>query len=97
VLHVAAEAAYLKAGFLSTIIEAKPFPLIAKDADIQLLDNTHGGYNFVTLTAALDNPELAKEAIKHRLLMFDAFHDMQKKNLKPVMLAQQMLSLLGPT
>jgi aconitate hydratase 2/2-methylisocitrate dehydratase len=77
------EAAYVKAGFLSAIIndEAKS-PLVSKDAAIQLLGNMHGGYNIITLIAALDNAdlaELAAEELKHTLLMFDAFHDVEEK------------------
>lgn len=77
------EAAYVKAGFLAAIVndEAKS-PLISKDAAIQLLGNMHGGYNIVTLVEALDNKdlaELAAEELKHTLLMFDAFHDVEDK------------------
>lgn len=77
------EAAYVKAGFLTAIIEGEASsPIISKDAAIQLLGNMHGGYNIVTLVAALDNAdlaELAAEELKHTLLMFDAFHDVEEK------------------
>lgn len=77
------EAAYVKAGFLSAIVnDEATSPLISKDAAIQLLGNMHGGYNIVTLVAALDNDdlaELAAEELKHTLLMFDAFHDVEEK------------------
>jgi aconitate hydratase 2 / 2-methylisocitrate dehydratase len=77
------EAAYVKAGFLSAIInDETSSPLISKDAAIQLLGNMHGGYNIITLVAALDNAELgelAAEELKHTLLMFDAFHDVEEK------------------
>jgi aconitate hydratase 2/2-methylisocitrate dehydratase len=77
------EAAYVKAGFLTAIIEDQTSSaLISKDTAIQLLDNMHGGYNIVTLVAALDNKdlaELAAEELKHTLLMFDAFHDVEEK------------------
>jgi aconitate hydratase 2/2-methylisocitrate dehydratase len=77
------EAAYVKAGFLSAIVNGEAYcPLISKDAAIQLLGNMHGGYNIVTLVEALDNNELAElaaEELKHTLLMFDAFHDVEEK------------------
>lgn len=77
------EAAYVKAGFLSAIVNGEATsPLISKDAAIQLLGNMHGGYNIVTLVEALDNgdlAELAAEELKHTLLMFDAFHDVEDK------------------
>ncbi|MFT7110722.1 MAG: aconitate hydratase 2/2-methylisocitrate dehydratase [Psychrobacter glaciei] len=78
------EAAYVKACFLTAIIENEAYsPLISKDAAIQLLGKMHGGYNIVTLVAALDNDdlaELAAEELKHTLLMFDTFHDIEEKS-----------------
>lgn len=79
------EAAYVKAGFLSAIVEGSAdCGLISKDAAVQLLGNMHGGYNIVTLVSALDDQdlaELAAEELKHTLLMFDAFHDVEEKAL----------------
>jgi aconitate hydratase 2/2-methylisocitrate dehydratase len=77
------KAAYVKAGFLTAIVkgEAKS-PLIDRLAAIKLLGNMHGGYNIVTLVDALDDKELASaaaEELKHTLLMFDAFHDVDEK------------------
>ncbi|MEH6589747.1 MAG: bifunctional aconitate hydratase 2/2-methylisocitrate dehydratase [Halioglobus sp.] len=73
------EAAYVKAGFLSAIVTGEAqSPLIDKSLAIALLGNMHGGYNIETLVAALSNDDLAVEAakeLKHTLLMFDAFHD----------------------
>jgi len=78
------EAAYVKAAFLSAIInDEASSPLISKDAAVQLLGNMHGGYNIETLVSLLDNPELAElaaEELKHTLLMFDAFHDVEDKH-----------------
>jgi len=78
------EAAYVKAGFLTAIIKDEATsPLISKDAAVQLLGNMHGGYNIVTLVELLDNAdlaELAAEELKHTLLMFDAFHDVEEKH-----------------
>ena len=77
------EAAYVKAGFLSAIVKGEDSsPLISKDAAVQLLGNMHGGYNIETLVALLDDEELAElaaEELKHTLLMFDAFHDVEEK------------------
>lgn len=89
------EAAYVKAGFLSAIVnDEATSPLISKDAAIQLLGNMHGGYNIVTLIAALDNndlAELAAEELKHTLLMFDAFHDVEEKARAGNAFAQDVL------
>lgn len=89
------EAAYVKAGFLSAIInDETSSPLISKDAAIQLLGNMHGGYNIITLVAALDNAELAElaaEELKHTLLMFDAFHDVEEKAKAGNKFAQDVL------
>ncbi len=77
------EAAYVKAGFLSAIVKGEATsPLISKQDAIKLLGNMHGGYNIETLVAALDCTELgalAAEELKHTLLMFDAFHDVEEK------------------
>ena len=77
------EAAYVKAGFLAAIVTGEATsPLIDKPAAIKLLGNMHGGYNIETLVQALDCDELgslAAEELKHTLLMFDAFHDVEEK------------------
>jgi len=77
------EAAYVKAGFLSAIVNAEASsPLISAEEAIKLLGNMHGGYNIVTLVKALDSDALstlAAEELKHTLLMFDAFHDVEEK------------------
>ncbi len=77
------EAAYVKAGFLSAIVKGEATsPLISKQDAIKLLGNMHGGYNIETLVAALDDADLgtlAAEELKHTLLMFDAFHDVEEK------------------
>jgi aconitate hydratase 2/2-methylisocitrate dehydratase len=77
------EAAYVKAGFLSAIAkgEAKS-PLIDKKHAVKLLGTMLGGYNITTLVQLLDDAELgtaAAEELKHTLLMFDAFHDVEEK------------------
>ena len=78
------EAAYVKAGFLSAIAKGEEScSLISAEAAVQLLGNMHGGYNITTLVELLDNKdlaELAAEELKHTLLMFDAFHDVEEKH-----------------
>ncbi len=77
------EAAYVKAGFLSAIVKGEATsPLIDKEKAIKLLGNMHGGYNIETLVGALEDADLgalAAEELKHTLLMFDAFHDVEEK------------------
>ncbi|MCR8924324.1 bifunctional aconitate hydratase 2/2-methylisocitrate dehydratase [Dasania sp. GY-MA-18] len=77
------EAAYVKAGFLSAIVKGEASSaLIDKEHAIKLLGNMHGGYNIETLVTALDCDELgalAATELKHTLLMFDAFHDVEEK------------------
>ena len=78
------EAAYVKAGFLSAIVNREvECPLIDRGSAIRLLGNMLGGYNIATLVAALDDAELcelAAEQLKGTLLMFDAFHDVVEKH-----------------
>jgi aconitate hydratase 2/2-methylisocitrate dehydratase len=77
------EAAYVKAAFLSAIAKGEASsPLIDKTAAVKLLGNMHGGYNIETLVGLLDDETLAAAAaqeLKHTLLMFDAFHDVEEK------------------
>lgn len=78
------EAAYVKAGFLSALAKGEETcDLISADAAVQLLGNMHGGYNIETLVGLLDDNELAElaaEELKHTLLMFDSFHDVEEKH-----------------
>lgn len=77
------EAAYIKAGFLAAIVSGEAHsPLVSREEAIRLLGLMHGGYNITHLTTQLDNPELAPlaaEQLKHSLLIFDAFHDIEEK------------------
>ena len=77
------EAAYVKAGFLAAITKGEDqSPLISKQEAVKLLGNMHGGYNISTLIELLDDAELntlAATELKHTLLMFDAFHDVEDK------------------
>ena len=48
------EAAYVKAGFLSALVNGEAeSPLIDRKSALELLGNMHGGYNIETLIAAL--------------------------------------------
>ena len=78
------EAAYVKAGFLSALAKGDDScELIDREKAVGLLGNMHGGYNIVTLIELLDDDKLAPLAakeLKHTLLMFDAFHDVEEKH-----------------
>ena len=75
------EAAYVKAGFLSAIAKNETqCALIDPAHALKLLGNMHGGYNIETLVSLLTDDALgalAAEELKHTLLMFDAFHDVE--------------------
>jgi len=77
------EAAYVKAAFLSAIAKGEASsPLIDRPLAVKLLGMMLGGYNIETLVGLLDDAELGKLAaqeLKHTLLMFDAFHDVEEK------------------
>ncbi|RUO33524.1 bifunctional aconitate hydratase 2/2-methylisocitrate dehydratase [Aliidiomarina sanyensis] len=77
------EAAYVKAGFLAAITKGEVVsPIIDKARAVKLLGNMHGGYNIETLVSLLDDAELAElagEELKHTILMFDAFHDVEER------------------
>lgn len=89
------EAAYVKAGFLTALVKgAASSPLIDKKHAITLLGNMHGGYNIETLVELLDDAELAPlaaEELKHTLLMFDSFHDVEERAKKGNSHAQAIL------
>ena len=73
------EAAYVKASFLSAIVNGEATsPIIDRALATELLGNMHGGYNVETLVKLLDDSELAEAAaneLKSTTLVFDAFHD----------------------
>jgi len=77
------DAAYVKAGFLTAILKGEASsPVIGRSKAVELLGMMLGGYNIVTLVELLDDAEvgaLAAEQLKHTLLMFDAFHDVDEK------------------
>ena len=76
------EAAYVKAGFLSAIAKGETeCQLIDRASAVKLLGNMHGGYNIETLVTLLSDAELSTAAaaeLKHTLLMFEAFHDVEE-------------------
>lgn len=77
------QAAYVKAAFLNAIVKGEAnSPLITKERAVYLLGTMLGGYNVAPLVDLLDNAELgelAAEALKKTLLVFDAFHDVEEK------------------
>ena len=76
------EAAYVKAGFLSSIATAETAcALIDREQAVSLLGNMLGGYNIGTLIGLLDDDEVGASAareLKQTILVFDAFHDVQQ-------------------
>jgi aconitate hydratase 2 / 2-methylisocitrate dehydratase len=77
------DASKVKASFLGAIAEKTvSSPLITPTFAVELLGTMLGGYNVQPLIEFLDNEELAAtaaNALKHTLLMFDAFHDVEEK------------------
>ena len=76
------EAAYVKAGYLSAIAKGdEQCAVISRAQAVEMLGKMLGGYNIATLVALLEDSELAELAaaqLKHTLLMFDAFHDVDE-------------------
>ncbi|BBG29816.1 bifunctional aconitate hydratase 2/2-methylisocitrate dehydratase [Zymobacter palmae] len=89
------EAAYVKAGFLAAIARGEEHsPLIQRHVAIKLLGTMQGGYNVAPLVELLDDPTTAREAasqLKHTLLMFDAFHDVEERARQGNAAAQEVL------
>ncbi|MCW4151755.1 bifunctional aconitate hydratase 2/2-methylisocitrate dehydratase [Halomonas sp. 18H] len=77
------EAAYVKAAFLTAIAKGEAeSPLVDRIHAVKLLGTMQGGYNIVSLVELLDDETLATEVgeqLKHTLLMFDAFHDVEER------------------
>lgn len=78
------QAAYVKAGFLTAIVKGETTsPLISREKATELLGTMQGGYNVQPLVDALDDEALAPiaaKALKHTILVFDAFHDIEEKS-----------------
>ncbi len=77
------DAAKVKASYLAAIaFGSEKNPLISRARATELLGTMLGGYNVAPLIQLLDDAELgtiAADALKHTLLVFDAFHDIEEK------------------
>lgn len=77
------DAAKVKASYLAAIaFGSEKNPLISRARATELLGTMLGGYNVAPLIQLLDDAELgtiAADALKHTLLVFDAFHDIDEK------------------
>ena len=77
------DAAKVKASYLAAVaLGSEHNPLFDRQRACELLGTMLGGYNIAPLIQLLDDAELAPvaaEALKHTLLMFDAFHDVKDK------------------
>ena len=89
------DAAKVKASFLAAVAEGSASsPLVSPEYATELLGTMLGGYNIHALIELLDNDKLAPIAakgLKHTLLMFDSFHDVQEKPRKAMKYAQEVL------
>lgn len=76
------EAAYVKAGFLTQVARGEVHSAgLSPEHAVRLLGTMLGGYNVASLIDFLKLPSLSKsaaDALKHTLLIFDAFHDVQE-------------------
>ena len=77
------DAAKVKASFLAAVAHGDiQVDLLSKAKATELLGTMVGGYNVKPLIDLLDDAEvapIAAKALKHTLLMFDAFHDVAEK------------------
>src|ERR1044072_3232494 len=77
------DAAKFKASYLAAVaFGTEKTPLLSPQRATELLGTMLGGYNIHPLIELLDSAELgpvAAEGLKHTLLVFDAFHDVQEK------------------
>jgi aconitate hydratase 2 / 2-methylisocitrate dehydratase len=77
------DAAKVKASYLAAVAFGKEAcALISRERATELLGTMLGGYNIHPLIELLDDAavgEIAAGALKHTLLMFDAFHDVEEK------------------
>jgi len=77
------DAAKVKASYLAAIAHgSEKNALISRARATELLGTMLGGYNIHPLIELLDDAEVgsvAANALKHTLLMFDAFHDVEEK------------------
>ncbi len=77
------DAAKVKASYLAAVaFGTEKSALISRERATELLGTMLGGYNIHPLVELLDDAQVgtvAASALKHTLLMFDAFHDVQEK------------------
>ena len=77
------DAAKVKASYLAALaFGTEKNALISRARAAELLGTMLGGYNVAPLVQLLDDAEVAvtaADALKHTLLVFDAFHDVQEK------------------
>ncbi|MBJ6977825.1 bifunctional aconitate hydratase 2/2-methylisocitrate dehydratase [Luteimonas sp. MC1895] len=77
------DAAKVKASYLAALaFGSEQNPLISRERATGLLGTMLGGYNVAPLVELLDDPTLgavAADGLKHTLLVFDAFHDVEEK------------------
>jgi aconitate hydratase 2/2-methylisocitrate dehydratase len=77
------DAAKVKASYLAAVaFGTEANPLISRERATELLGTMLGGYNVSPLIDLLDDAGLgpiAADALKHTLLVFDAFHDIEEK------------------
>lgn len=77
------DAAKVKASYLAALaFGTETNPLISRARATELLGTMLGGYNVHPLIELLDDSvvgAIAADALKHTLLVFDAFHDVQEK------------------
>ncbi len=73
----------MKASFLDQVAKGKvECSVITKEEAAEYLGTMLGGYNLSSLIDLLDDEKLAPIAakgLKHTLLIFDAFHDVEEK------------------
>ena len=76
-------AAKVKASYLAAVaFGEEKTPLISPEKATELLGTMLGGFNIAPLVQLLENEQLgqiAANALKNTLLMFDAFHDVREK------------------
>ncbi|OXR49198.1 bifunctional aconitate hydratase 2/2-methylisocitrate dehydratase [Pusillimonas sp. T2] len=89
------DAAKVKASYLAAVaFGTEKCALISPEKATELLGTMLGGYNIHPLIELLDNAALAPvaaNALKHTLLMFDAFHDVQEKAEKGNAFAKEVM------
>src|SRR5512142_2721654 len=77
------DAAKVKASYLAAVaFGTEKNALISREKATELLGSMLGGYNIHPLIELLDDAQIgtvAANALKHTLLMFDAFHDVKDK------------------